>query len=38
LETAVKQALTEMLAGESNPLAKAIENAVRKALGQGAST
>jgi hypothetical protein len=38
LETAVKQALTEMLADESNPLAKAIENAVRKALGQGAST
>lgn len=38
LETAVKQALTEMLADENNPLAKAIENAVRKALGQGADT
>ena len=38
LETAVKQALTEMLADENNPLAKAIENAVRKALGQGENT
>jgi hypothetical protein len=38
LETAVKKALTEMLADENNPLAKAIENAVKKALGQGADT
>jgi hypothetical protein len=38
LETAVKQALTEMLADENNPLAKAIENAVKKALGQGENT
>ena len=38
LETAVKQALTEMLAEENNPLAKAIENAVKKALGQGTDT
>ena len=38
VETAVKQALTEMLADENNPLAKAIENAVRKALGQGEDT
>ena len=38
LETAVKQALTEMLADEDNPLAKAIENAVKKALGQGADS
>ena len=35
LETAVKQALTDMLADENNPLTKAIENAVKKALGQG---
>ncbi len=35
LETAVKRALTDMLAEENNPLAKAIENAVKKALGQG---
>jgi len=38
LETAVKQALTEMLADEDNPLAKAIEDAVKKALGQGADS
>jgi len=38
LEIAVKQALTEMLADENNPLAKAIENAVKKALGQGAES
>ena len=34
LETAVKQALTEMLADENSPLTRAIENAVKKALGQ----
>ncbi|MBW1864843.1 MAG: hypothetical protein JRI64_04215, partial [Deltaproteobacteria bacterium] len=38
LDTAVKRALTEMLADENNPLAKAIENAVKKALGQGENT
>jgi len=38
LETAVKQALTEMLTDENNPLTKAIENAVKKALGQGENT
>lgn len=38
LETAVKQALTEMLADENNPLTRAIENAVKKALGQGENT
>ena len=37
LETAVKQALTEMLADENNPLTRAIENAVKKALGQNRS-
>jgi hypothetical protein len=38
LETAVKQALTDMLADDNNPLTKAIENAVKKALGQGTDT
>jgi hypothetical protein len=38
LEKAVKQALTDMLADENNPLAKAIENAVKTALGQGRDT
>ena len=38
LETAVKQALTEMLADENSPLTRAIENAVKKALGQGENT
>lgn len=38
LETAVKQALTEMLADENSPLTRAIENAVKKALGQGEDT
>ena len=38
LETAVKQALTEMLANENSPLTRAIENAVKKALGHGENT
>jgi hypothetical protein len=38
LETAVKQALAEMLTEENNPLTKAIENAVKKALSQRADT
>lgn len=38
LESAVKQALGEMLADENNPLVKAIESAVKKALGQGEDT
>jgi len=33
MEAAVKRALTEMLADENNPLVKAIENAVKRALG-----
>ena len=36
--TVIKQALTEMLADEDNPLVKAIEKAVKKALGQGENT
>ena len=38
LKTAVKQALTDLLADENNPLARAIENAVKKALGQGGNS
>ncbi len=35
MESAVRQALTHMLAEEGNPLVMAIERAVKKALGQG---
>jgi hypothetical protein len=34
VKSAVKEALSDMLAEEDNPLTKAIEKAVRKALGQ----
>lgn len=38
IETAVKKALAEMLADENSPLARAIENAVKRALGQEADS